>query len=267
MSYTAVFSSIMGKSSFGLLIDLGIQNYVPIDQAIMYYNYIGIFFVVLWAMFASASNESRYTFTTPLMAAVMVWIGWLHAVDAVQYWGMILMMMLLGALMYMNDMNHEKSGLPGPGDKMITMAVMIMCFTASYGFILSPSFGLFSEAGAQAGSTQNQMCGTAYTCDASGNVVLGASVSQVTSSGGLGLDIVSVGSILLTMMVTGLKMLIIIAASVVLFSVVILAAYPALLDSPQAIAFLAVLNVVIWVVYAMAWFRLTYKPMGTGGDI
>ena len=267
MSYTTVFSSIMGKSSFGLLIDLGIQNYVPIDQAIMYYNYIGIFFVVLWAMFASQSNESRYAFTTPLMAALMVWIGWLHATDAAQYWGSIIMCMLLGAIMYMNDMNHEKSGLPGPGDKMVTIAVMIMCFTAAYGFILSPQFGLFNEEGSQSGATQNLMCGTAYTCDSSGNVALEASVSQITSSGGLGLDVVSVGAILLSMMVTGLKMLIIISASVVLFSVVLVAAYPVLLDSPQSIAFLAILNVVIWVIYAMAWFRLTYKPMGTGGDI
>lgn len=267
MSYTAVFSSIMGKSSFGLLIDLGIQNYVPIDLAIMYYNYLAMFFIILWATFASQSNESRYLFTTPLMGALMIWIGWLHAVDAAQYWGSIIMLMLLGGILYVNDMNTEKSGKPAPGDKVITIAVMIMCFTASWGFIISPEFGLFNEAGMQSGTSQNKMCGVAYTCDSSGNVALEASITQISSSGGLVFDVVSVGSILLTMMVTALKMLFVILGSVAFFSLVLLAAYPELLNSPQSIALLALLNLVIWVIYAMAIFRLTYKPMGTGGDI
>jgi hypothetical protein len=150
---------------------------------------------------------------------------------------------------------------------MITIAVMIMCFTATYGFIISPEFGLFNDEGMQSGTSQNMMCGTAYTCDSSGNVALEASVSQVTAAGGGSFDVVSVGSFLLTIMVTSLRMIIIIGASMVFFSIVILAAYPALLDSPQAIAFLGLMNLAIWVIYAMAWFRLTYKPMGTGGDI
>lgn len=268
VTYTNVFMSIMGKSSFGLLIDLGIQNYVPIDQAIMYYNYIALFFVILWAMFASQSNESRYLFTTPLMAALMIWIGWLHAVDAAQYWGSIVMLMLLGGILYVNDMNTEKTGKPAPGDKVITIAVMIMCFTASWGFIISPEFGLFSDAGMQSGTTQvNRLCNTAYTCDSAGNVALEASISQISSSGGLTFDVVSVGAILLTMMVSAIKMFIVILGSVAFFSLILLAAYPELMNSPQSIALLALLNLVIWIIYAMAWFRLTYKPMGTGGDI
>lgn len=264
VTYTNVFTSIMGKSSFGLLIDLHLQDFVPIDQAIMYYNYIGIFFVVLWATFASQSNESRYTFTTPFMAALMVWVGWLHANDTAQYWGMIIALILLGALIYINDMNHEKYGLPGPGDKVITMAVMILCFSAGYGYFLS-NYGIWNESGMQAGASQNSMCNVAYTCDSSGQIALEASVTQISSTGGLNLDIVSVGSILLTMMISAFKTFIIMIGSVVLFSGVILAAYPALLDSPQAIAFLVVMQLVVWAVYAMAFFRYTYKPTGSGG--
>ena len=266
MVYTEVFTSIMGKSSFGLLIDLGIQNFVPIDQAIMYYNYIAIFFVVGWAMFASQSNESRYLFTTPLMAALMVWVGWLHATDATQYWGSILFCMVLGAIMYINDMNHEKFGLAGPGDKLVALAVMIICFTASFGFIASSQFGMFS-GDSSSGSSQNVMCGRAYTCDSSGNVALEASVSSVNNSGGLGLDVVSILATLGLIAVTLLKLIIVVFGSVLFFSVVVLAAYPALADSPQTIAFLAVFNVVIWIIYATAIFRLYYKPVGTGGDV
>ena len=71
---TTISSSIMGKTAFGLLIDLHLQDWFPADQAIMYYNYISIFIIMVWAAFASQSNEGRYTFTTPFIAALMVFI-------------------------------------------------------------------------------------------------------------------------------------------------------------------------------------------------
>src|SRR5512138_512004 len=190
MVYTVVANSIMGKSSFGLLIDLGIQNYVPVSDAILYYNYIAIFFIVLWSAFAGQSNESRYAFTTPLMAALMVFIGWLRAPDEASYWGVIIMCLVLGLLIYINDMNREKYGVAGPGDKVIALAIMLICFTASMGFVASSSLGVFPDVGST-GTSQNVMCGQAYTCDSSGNIALDVSVTSVQNSGGYGLDVIS----------------------------------------------------------------------------
>jgi hypothetical protein len=254
MSYTVVANSIMGTNSFGLLIDLHIQDYFPVDQAIMYYNYIGIALILLWAAFAGQTNESRYTFTTPFIAALMVFFGWLRAPDVASYWGSIVLCMLLGAFMYINDMNHEKYGLPGPGEKLLTVAFMIMCFTASFGFVVSSQL---IPSAAPTGSSNNIMCGKSYQCDSAGNVMLDASVTQISSSGGLGQSVISAVAALPAIMMSLLMMAIIIAGSVLFFSVVLMAAYPVLASSPQTVAFLLVMNVVIWAIYYVAvskWF-------------
>jgi hypothetical protein len=266
MSYTVIANSIMGKTAFGLLINLHIQDYFPATEAIMYYNYVAIFCVVLWSAYAGQSNESRYAFTTPLMAALMVFVGWLHADDAVTYWGIILFCLLLGALMYLNDMNHEKYGVAGPGDKLLAVAFMIVCFTATMGFVSSETLGVFPDTGS-AGTSQNIMCGSAYTCDSSGNIALDVSVTSVKDSGGFSLDVISIGMALAAMEISALKLLLVVVGSVLFFSVVMLAAYPALADSTQVVAFLAVLNVVIWAIYILAFFRWMYKPVPGTGDM
>lgn len=268
-SNTIVTSTIMGRTPLGLLIDLHIEDYFPADVAIMYYNYIAIALVVTWAAFASQSNESRYAFTTPLFAAVMVWIGWLNAgssaVSATQYWGSILLCLVLGAFMYLNDMNHEKYGMPGTGDKLMAVAFMIMCFSAAFGFVASSEFGLFNQE--STGASQNQMCGRAYTCDSSGNVDLSTSVTTVSSSGGIVETILSDLYFATQIAIGALKMAIVVVASVLFFSGVVLAAYPALLASPQVVAFLVVMNIVIWAIYYATFFRWYYRPGVGEGQI
>lgn len=268
-SNTIVTASIIGRTPLGLLIPLHIEDYLPADTAIMYYNYIAVVLVVVWAAFASQSNESRYTFTTPLFAAFMVWIGWLNAgssaVSAAQYWGSVLLCLLLGAFMYLNDMNHEKYGMPGTGDKLMAVAFMVMCFSAAFGFVASSEFGLFNDN--SIGSTQNKMCGSAYTCDSAGNIDLSSSVTTVSSTGGI-LETISSDLYFAAQVAIGiLKMAAIVVASVVFFSGVILAAYPALSASPQVVAFLVVMNLVIWAIYFATFFRWYYKPGVGEGQI
>lgn len=268
-SNTIVTSTIMGRTPLGLLIPLHIEDYFPADVAIMYYNYIAVALVVTWAAFASQSNESRYTFTTPLFAALMVWVGWLNAgssaVSSTQYWGSILLCLVLGAFMYLNDMNHEKYGMPGTGDKLMAVAFMIMCFSAAFGFVASSEFGLFEED--SSGASQNQMCGKAYTCDSAGNIDLSSSVTTVSSSGGIVESILSDAYFAVQIAIGALKMAIVVVASVLFFSGVILAAYPALSASPQVVAFLVVMNVVIWAIYYATFFRWYYKPGVGEGQI
>ena len=264
MTVATITNSIMGTNSFGLLIDLHLQDYFTASDAIMYYNYIAIFIVMVWAAFAGQSNESRYTFTTPFIAALMVFIGWLHAYNATDYWGSIVFCLLIGLLMYMNDMNHEKYGIPGPGDKVWTVAFTILCFTAAMGFVSSSAFNFFPDT--QEGTSQNIMCGQAYTCDASGNIVLGASVTSVSSSGGLMQDVISAIAALPAIAMAIIKLVVVVAGSVVFFSVVMMAAYPILASSPQSIAFMLLLNVVIWAIYTMAFYRI-FSGRISGGDI
>ena len=264
--YLTQSNVITFTNALGLMIPLGIENWVPVADAIMYYNYIAVFAIMMIAAFAGQTNESRFTFFVPIFAGLMVFIGWLHAPDPVSYYGMIIGCILLGALMYINDMNHEKYGLPGPGTKLLTIVFMIIVFEASVTLMSTSGLNIFPEVGNSGQSQQSLTCGNqqtggyGYTCDANGQIMLGASVSTVNNQGGTGLDVISIGLWALQAMVSVITFLIKIVAAILLFSVVLVAAYPALGASPQAMLFLGIMQLVIWAIYAVAFFNWFFKP-------
>ena len=264
MAYTEIASSILGMNANGLLIDLRLHDFFPAAQATMYYNYIAIFAILIWAGFAGNSNESRYAFTIPFFAALLVFIGWLRAYDPAAYWSTILFCLVLGAFMYINDMNHEKYGVAGPGDKLFAVAFMILCFSVSMGLVSSNEFNFFPNVAA--GASQNMMCGTAYSCDSAGNIMLDASVTSVSTSGGLMQDVVSAIAAMPAIAIGIIKLIVVVLGSVVFFSGMILAAYPFLSSSPAALALLAVMQVVIWAIYVTAFYRM-FSGRISGGEI
>jgi hypothetical protein len=259
--YLTQTNVITFTNALGLMIPLGLENYVPVADAIMYYNYIAVFAIMLIAAFAGQTNESRFTFFVPIFAGLMVFIGWLHAPDPVSYYGMIIGCILLGALMYINDMNHEKYGLPGPGTKLLTIVFMIIVFEASVTLMSTSGLNIFPEIGNSGQSQQTLTCnGYGYSCDANGNIMLGASVQTINNQGGTGLDVLSIGLWAIQAMISVITFLIKIVAAILLFSVVLVAAYPALGASPQAMLFLGIMQLVIWAIYAVAFFNWFFKP-------
>jgi hypothetical protein len=250
-------------NALGLLIPLGIEHFVSATDAIMYYNYIAVGLIMLIAAFSGQSNETRFTFFIPVFAGLMTYIGWLHAPDPTSYWGMIVGCILLGALMYVNDMNHEKSGLPGPGSKLLTIVFMIIVFEASVTLVSTSGLNVFPGlSNGNAGQSQQSLTcnGYGYQCDANGNIMLSASVSGVSNAGGANLDVLSIGAWVIQAMIGVMVFLIKIVAAVLLFSVVLIAAYPALGQSPQALLFLGIMQLVIWSIYVVYFFNLWAKP-------
>ena len=260
VQYTTQSNVITFHTPLGLLIPLGIENFLPAADAIMYYNYIAVILIMLVAAFAGQTNESRFTFFVPVFAALMVFIGWLHAPDPTTYFGMIVGCILLGALMYLNDMNHEKYGLPGPGSKLLTIVFMIIAFEASVTMMSTSGFNLFPELGNSGMQQSTLTCGYGYQCDANGNIMLSASVTSINNAGAGGIDVVSVGMWALQAMIGAITFLIKIVAAVLLFSVVMIAAYPVLAASPQALLVMGILQLVIWAVYSVAFFNWYFKP-------
>jgi hypothetical protein len=258
---TQMANTLTFKTAGGLLLPLGIENYLSASDTIMYYNYIGVILLLVIAAFAGMSNESRFTFFVPVFAGFEVFVGWLQAPDPTNYWGMIIGCILLGALMYINDMNHEKYGLPGPGTKLLTIVMMIIVFEASVTLMSTQGLNLFPELGNSGLQQQSLTCnGYGYQCDANGNIMLSASVSGVSNAGGSNLDVISVTMWTLQALVGAIMFLIKIVAAVLLFSVVLVAAYPALAASTPALLFLGVMQVVIWAIYTVAFFNWYFKP-------
>lgn len=254
-------NSIMTHNALGLLIPLGIENFVAPVEAIMYYNYIGIGLIMLVASFAGQTNESRFLVFVPIFAALMVFIGWLQAPDPVTYWGMIIACILLGGFMYINDMNREKYGSGGPGSKVLTLAMMIIVFEASVVVMSTPTFSPFPEVVNPGQSQQSLTCGGyGYTCDSAGNIDLQASVTSVNNSGGTGLDLISMGTWVLSLAVAMIRFIILVLGAILLFSVVLVATYPVLAASPQALLILGVMQIVIWAIYMVAFFNWGFKP-------
>lgn len=259
--YVTQTNIITFTNALGLMIPLGLENYVPVADAIMYYNYIAVFAIMMIAAFAGQTNESRFTFFVPIFAGLMVFIGWLHAPDPVSYYGMIIGCILLGALMYINDMNHEKYGLPGPGTKLLTIVFMIIVFEASVTLMSTSGLNIFPEVGNSGQSQQSLTCnGYGYSCDANGNIMLGASVQTINNQGGTGLNVLSIGLWAIQAMISAITFLIKIVAAILLFSVVLVAAYPALGASPQAMLFLGIMQLVIWAIYTVAFINWYFKP-------
>jgi hypothetical protein len=227
----------------------------------MYYNYIAIGLILLIAGFAGQTNESRFTFFVPVFAGLMVFVGWLHAPDPVSYYGMVIGCMLIGAIMYVNDMNHEKYGLPGPGTKLLTIVMMIIVFEASVTLMSTSGFNLFPEIGNTGQAQQSLTCnGYGYTCDANGQIMLGASVQTINSQGGTAGDIASVAMWAVNVALAMIGFIIKVVAAILLFSVVLVAAYPALGASPQAMLILGVMQLVIWAIYVVTFMNWYFKP-------
>lgn len=262
VTYSSMANVITFHNPLGLLISLGIETFLPATEAIMYYNYVGVGLTLLVAAFAGQTNESRFTFFVPIFAGLMVYIGWLQAPDAVSYWGMIVGCILLGALMYINDMNHEKYGLPGAGSKLLTVVFMIIVFEASVTMMSTSGLNLFPELSGNGGMSQSTLtCNSyGYQCDANGNIMLSASVSTINNVGGANIDVASIALWAVQAMIASVLFLIKIVAAVLLFSVVLVAAYPALGASPQALIILGVMQLVIWAIYSVAFFNWFYKP-------
>lgn len=263
VEYSTQTSSLMTHSPLGLLIPLGIENVVPATEAIMYYNYIGMFCLVGLAAFSGMSNQSRFMVMVPFAAAALIFIGWLQAPNPTSYWGMVIALVLFGCLLFVNDMNREKYGAGKPGTKIITIAIMIIVFESCMVLMSNPAFSPFpTEMDVSASASGNQMCngGNGYSCDSNGNVDLSASVSTLTSVGGTTLDAVSIVTWSTGMIIAMANFIILILGAVFLFGPMMIAAYPVLASSPQALLILGIMQLVIWVIYLVAWFNWMFKP-------
>ena len=265
--YVTQTNSLLTHSPLGMLLPLGIENVVPATDAIMYYNYISIFLILILAAFSGMANESRFLMMVPYLAAGLVYVGWLQAptisvyTNPATYWGSIIGCCLLGTLIYVNDMNREKHGITGQGTKIVTIALMIIVFESCVVLMANPTFSPFGDLGNSAAGQQAITCkGYGYQCDANGNIDLQASVTTVTSAGGTTMDVASLGAWALQAAFAMLNFLIMVLAAVFLFSLVLTTAYPVLATSPQALLILGIMQLVIWAIYMIAWLNWTFKP-------
>lgn len=269
MSYfVTAAGSVLMSGPTGIMVPLMIET-VPgltLAQIYMYYNYIAVCLMVFVAAMAGSRSESRYLIVVPILGGIFTWFGWVHAPDQAKWVVMLIIAGLLGIFSYINDVNHEKYGISGPGSKLLNLVFFIILFQVAVGCI--NGFDLFPAGNPQ--PTPNT-CTVGYQCDAYGNINLESSVGSLNNSGGIMQDVLSIVSNLGTLAVTMLKFIVTILTSVALFSVVLNAslngAFPGIAANTYYLLFLALVQVGIWAVYALTLFTWYYKPMPGEGTL
>lgn len=241
------------KGAYGILVPLGFENFVPIAQARVYYNWISISVIVLLGAISSSRTTRFVAILIPVFAALFVFMGWMTNANPAhpeQLWGVIVITALLAAMVYMKGSLHERFGIAGPGSMMFNVVFYILILQAVVGFVNSTAIWDYNSA--PTASTQ-------YS-----NIDLEAQVTTVSNTGGLLNDLAQVGTILLEMSIGVLKMFLSMGLALIAFSVVIAIIFPWIYPSAYGPTFLVILQLGIYIIYYMAFMRFVYKPVGEG---
>lgn len=269
MSFATAAGSVIMSGPTGIMVPLGIENIpnITLAEVYMLYNYIAVCLMVLIAAFSGARSESRFLIVLPIVGGILFWFGWIHAASQTTFMAFLVLAGLLGVFSYMNDVNHEKHGIGGPGSKLLNIVFFIIIFQAAVGCV--NSFDLFGAD--TAAQPRPNACEVGYTCDTYGNIQLTESIGDLQSSGGLFESILSLVSALPLLALMFLKLMVNIITSITLFSVVLNASlsavFPGIASNGIYVAFLALMQVGIWGLYAMTLFTWYYKPMPGEGTI
>jgi hypothetical protein len=261
--YVTAAGSVLMHGPTGYLVSLGIETILDANIAQMMYNYIALGILFFIAAFAGSRNEARFCITIPMFAGVFLWFGWLKSPQPLQSLAVIIICGLLGIMIYMNEVNHEKYGIKGPGSKLMNIVLFIILFQAALGF--TNTLNLFSVGPSQVSTGQcsigNQSIGA--TCDAYGNIQL-SSVSEVSSSGGLLAQIISVATALPQMILTLMVFMIQIGLAIIgapfLIAATMEGLYPGISANSAYLAFMVVIGAIFYFCDIMFLISLVVKP-------
>lgn len=246
--------SIACKGPYDILVSLHIEDFLPIAQARLYYNWISVFIIVLIGAFASSRTTRFFGILIPVVAALLVYFGWFTYNDPAnpaRLMGVIIIGIVLAAAIYMKGSLHERFGIAGPGSLMFNVVFFIIIMQATVGFVNSTELWGGINA-APTGSDQ-------YT-----NIDLKSEITTISNTGGALNDLTQMTMILADMVLGVIRMFLAMGMALVLFSVVLGVIYPWMVANPIGVSLLGVLQLGIYIIYYMALMRFVYKPVGEG---
>ena len=223
----------------GILISLGIENFVPLEQARIWYNWICIIIIVPIACMASQRNFEKFAVFIPAVAAILAGFGWLHSSNMTATIGLIIGMGVLGAALYMKASLRQTFGIGGPGGTLVNLAVYMIILGAVFGLLNSPA--IWGDNTAPIPSQYS-------------NVDLGKEIPQMSNAGGIGDDIVNISNALFTAGLASMKVLLAVVGSIACFMGMLLLMFPWLAQSALAMGLLGIFQFGIYFLYA----RLAY---------
>jgi hypothetical protein len=240
-------NTVTANGPLGILVSLGFEYTVSISSAIWFYNIIGVGSLLLIGSVASERNLRFFGILLPMLAALLVYIGWLQSPNPTGTWAIIIGMAFLGGMLYMKESLRENWGIGGPGSTALNIAIFLIIFQVTIGVVNSA--GVFSTNVAVAPQDWNQTLNS---------VNIQGQVSSMSNSGGLLTQLWSTGSLALTMALGALQGLIAILQAVFLFSTTMQAAFPALTASPVAMSIIYLFNIGEILLFAKLLYDMFY---------
>jgi hypothetical protein len=264
--HVVVGGTVMTKGLLGILISLGIENWVTTTQAYYCYNLISVAIIIFIAAMSGPRSEAAFTIIVPIFAALFTYFGWLRLATPSQTQGLfylIIMMGVLGIIMYMNDQNKQNYGSVGPGSKMFNIAIYLALFGASLTMV--SGFSIEGIGGVMPQPVPGT-CSIGLPCDEFNNIDFTTTRADLTDA--TGLNIAGAG---LWMLENGYKMAIIminIIIGALFFPTIVYSTmnnlFPGIGTSTVYLAVMAVLQVVVLFIYVISMYEFfTKAPAGS----
>jgi hypothetical protein len=258
----------------GMLISLGIENYLSVVDATYMYNLLSVAIILFIASFSGPRSEAAFCILVAIFTGMLEWFGWMRLTDPITHLpsasatsGFVFLTVvvgLLGVIIYMNDQNKQNYGTAGPGSKWFNVALYLVFFNIALTVV--SGFSVFPI-----GATQPipGTCSSGMTCDSQNNINFQSSVTSFSNTGGLGQNIVSAIMALPGAAVGALLAVLNILIGVIAFPIVLNSTlsgiFPGITTNPMYIVFLAALEAVIFLIYVVGFYETLYKPApGTG---
>ena len=244
----------------GVLIPLGVETLGVLSsiQISNIYNWVAVILIVIAAVSASMLDKKAMMIITPLVAGFTMWAGWLNfnnnpnpIASAGTEFGIIVVCVVIGIVQYMTEVQHERFGIAGPGNKVVKLFWFLIILQATVGLVNNAS--IFPS---DVQPISNVNSNPEYA-----NLNLNVEMTEINSAGGLTaavVDIVTIaGQLAASILLLFLKILLSLAA----FSVIMYGVFPWFSQAGAAgIAILSILQIGIWLMYFMFIFTIYYKP-------
>jgi len=244
------YESLTGtaKGPLGILVSLGFEQIPGLtnDQIMFFYLLTSVGMLFIMGAVASERNLRHFGILLPIIAGLLIYLGWLQSSNQSGLVGMVVGAAFLGGVIYMKESLRENWGVGGPGTTILNIAIFLIILQSVVGVVNSPNINMFNN--------QN----VAETPSEWQNIDLGQHVTSISNTGGLLQDVLSSGSLFVTMAIGALQAIVSIVQSIVLFSATLMQIFPLLSSSPFALLLLVPLQIGIWVLYAKLAYDMFY---------
>jgi hypothetical protein len=228
----------------GLLLPLHIEDFMALQSAYQYYNFISLFLILLFLLAASQRDERFAAIGGVGMSAFCVYLGWLNYTNA---WAATALCGFIAIIYYVTAANREKFGQRGQGSLLLNVVFVIAAMQIAFGVINATA--IFPSA------TQTTITNGGYQ-----NVNLGAETTKMINEGGLLQNAIDEVTVIADAAMSSIRVVAQIVLGMIYFPSVIWTAMPWLQGNAAVVIAMNALCFAMWFIEALWFYNTFWKP-------